>query len=89
MVNVEFSGAVVYALGGIRETGVPGGTLKQALEKLEEKFPVLSGTFIRDGRLSRLYFLYVNGVDVRFLEGLETPVVDGSKIRIMNALTGG
>lgn len=89
MAEVEFAGAVVHILGGVKKAGVPGSVLKQVLENLEAEYPVLAGRLIRQGALSSLYLVYVNGMDARLTEGLDTPVGDGARIKIMNALTGG
>lgn len=89
MVKIEFSGALVYILDGTKEAEVQGDTVLAVLKNLEETFPILESRFIRNDQLSSIFFIYVNGTDVRFTGGLTTPVLDGSRIRIMNALTGG
>jgi len=89
MAKIEFYGALVHVLDGRKEAEVQGDSVRAVLKNLEETFPVLETRFIRNDQLSSLFFIYVNGKDVRFTGGLTTPVQDGSRIRIMNALTGG
>jgi molybdopterin converting factor small subunit len=39
--------------------------------------------------LRRFVNVYVAGEDIRFLEGLDTPVEDGSQLTILPAVAGG
>ena len=89
MIRVEFSGSVVYRLGGLQEVDIGGETLIQVLRNLEDRFPVLEGTFLKKGKVNSLYFMYLNGRDIRMAGETDSPIPDGSVLRIMNALTGG
>ncbi len=89
MAEVRFGGAVVYQLDGLRRTEVPGRTLRDLLEELEARFPPLAGRLIRDGRVSSLFLVYVEGVDSRLARGLDSEIRDGERVMIMNTLTGG
>ena len=42
-----------------------------------------------DGSLRRFVNVYVAGEDIRFLDGLQTPVADGSELTILPAVAGG
>jgi sulfur-carrier protein len=42
-----------------------------------------------DGGLRRFVNVYLGGEDIRFLEGLETPVADGDELTILPAVAGG
>ena len=42
-----------------------------------------------DGELRRFVNVYVGGEDIRFLDGLETPVADGGEVQILPAVAGG
>ena len=41
------------------------------------------------GGLRRFVNVYLGGEDIRFLEGLETPVSDGDELTILPAVAGG
>ena len=41
------------------------------------------------GELRRFINIYVNGEDIRFLSGLETPLKDGDEVSIVPAVAGG
>ena len=42
-----------------------------------------------DGELRRFVNVYVGGEDIRFLDGLATPVADGDEVTILPAVAGG
>ena len=42
-----------------------------------------------DGGLRRFVNVYVGGEDIRFLDGLDTPVADGHEVKILPAVAGG
>jgi len=41
------------------------------------------------GQLRRFVNVYVNGDDVRFIDGLATPLKDGDEVSIVPAVAGG
>ena len=42
-----------------------------------------------DGGLRRFVNVYVGGEDIRFGDGLDTPVSDGDEVQILPAVAGG
>jgi sulfur-carrier protein len=45
--------------------------------------------FTEDGELNRFVNVYVNGQDVRYLDGTATPVDDRDEVRLLPAMAGG
>ena len=67
-----------------------GGTLGSALEALETTAPGIKARILDDdGALRRFVNVYVDDEDVRFLDGLDTPVADGASIAVIPAVAGG
>lgn len=65
-------------------------TLSEAIQKLEEQFPGIKARLCDDkGELHRFVNIYVNGEDVRFLQGMETTLKAGDEISIVPAVAGG
>ena len=65
-------------------------TLRAAVEELEAQFPGLSERLLDDsGELRRFVNVYVNGEDVRFLDGLDTALKAGDDVSIVPAVAGG
>ena len=67
-----------------------GESLSQCIENLEAQFPGLRGRLLDEtGELRRFVNIYVNGEDVRFLQGLGTPLKPGDEVSIVPAVAGG
>lgn len=75
--------------GGERAVSGSGSTVAEVLHDLEACYPGLGERLFEDGRLRRFVNVFVGDEDVRFLEGLETPVQDGQELVILPAVAGG
>jgi molybdopterin converting factor small subunit len=76
--------------GGAGEVTVEGDTVGSAIADLEEKYPGFEERLLDDeGRLRRFLNLFVADEDVRFLDGLDTPITSGQTISIVPAIAGG
>ncbi len=78
------------AAGGETETEVDGATLQEVLDGLFDRFDELRARISDDdGSLRRFVNVYLAGEDIRFLDGLQTPVADGAELTILPAVAGG
>jgi MoaD family protein len=78
------------AVGGARELEIDGSTIGELITRLTEQHPSLrQQLFADDGALNRFVNVYVNGQDVRYLQGLDTPVEDRDEVRLLPAMAGG
>jgi molybdopterin synthase sulfur carrier subunit len=78
------------AAGGETETEVDGATVQEVLDGLFDRFDELRARISDDdGSLRRFVNVYLAGEDIRFLDGLQTPVADGSELTILPAVAGG
>ena len=75
--------------GGNREVAASGGTVSEALDDLFARFPALRERVTEGGELSEFVNVYVNGRDVRYVEGLATAVSDADTIILLPAMAGG
>jgi molybdopterin converting factor small subunit len=76
--------------GGASVVTVDGATVGEVLAKLVAEYPGLSGQVVQaDGSLHKFVNIYVNDDDVRYLDGVDTPVPDGSELSILPAVAGG
>lgn len=79
---------VTHARETILELG--DTTVKTVLDKLVEQFGADFERRILDkGEVRRFVNLYVNGEDIRHLNGLASPVKDADEISILPAVSGG
>ena len=76
--------------GGNKQLDLEGGTVGEVVDALSKKYPSLRGQLLSDaGELNRFVNVYVNGQDVRYLEGLATTVAERDEVRILPAMAGG
>jgi molybdopterin converting factor small subunit len=76
--------------GGVASVDVEGATLSEVLDALESAHPGFRDRLVDDdGELRRFVNVFVADDDVRFLDGLETPVPDGETVSIVPAVAGG
>ena len=75
---------------GASEVSVEATTLAEAITALEAAHPGVSARVLDEaGALRRFVNVYVGDEDVRFLDGLATPIPDGATVSIIPAVAGG
>jgi sulfur-carrier protein len=78
------------SVGGVKSLDVDGETIRSVVDGLVERHPSLGGQLLTDeGDLNRFVNVYVNGEDVRYLTGLDTPVAPSDEVRLLPAMAGG
>ena len=91
-VQVVLPGVLASLAGGAKHLDVEpgGGTLADLLDALATEHPMLARR-IRDetGQVRRFVNVYVDGDDVRFGQGLATPVADGAVVQVLPSVAGG
>lgn len=78
------------ATGGEATVEVEGATVGEVLGDLDAKHPGI-GERLRaeDGTIRRFVNVFVDDEDVRFAQGLDTPVREGATVSIIPAVAGG
>jgi molybdopterin converting factor small subunit len=78
------------SVGGAREIELQGASIGEVARALVERHPGLGGQVLTpDGQLNRYVNVYLNGQDVRYLGGLDTPVTETDEVRLLPAMAGG
>ena len=88
-VNVKIPTQLRAATDGEAVAAVEGATVAEVLDALYERFGELKARIADDDGLRRFVNVYVGGEDIRFLDGLNTPVSDGDEVTILPAVAGG
>ncbi len=66
------------------------GTLASCIDGLESTFPGIKERICDEtGELRRFVNIYINGEDVRFMDGLGSPLKAGDEVSIVPAVAGG
>jgi molybdopterin synthase sulfur carrier subunit len=69
---------------------VESGTLADVVGQLEGAYPGMKERLCDEsGALRRFVNVYINGEDVRFLDGLASPLKEGDEVSIVPAVAGG
>ena len=89
MTKVRIPPTLREQAGGQRELAAEGDTVRELLEDLMGRFPTLRAQLVEDGDLAPFVNVYVEGEDVRTLDGLETQVRPGSTVVLLPAMAGG
>ncbi|MEH6576080.1 MAG: molybdopterin-synthase adenylyltransferase MoeB [Amphritea sp.] len=75
---------------GFAEVELEADTVAEALNQLFLKYPEIRPQIMNDqGQLRNFVNLFHNKVDIRQQQGLETPLQQGSELRIVPAIAGG
>ena len=71
------------------EVQADGATVRAVIDDLERNHPGIRERLLDDKGVRRFINLYLNDEDVRFLDGLDTPVTDKDSLTIVPAIAGG
>jgi sulfur-carrier protein len=88
-VKVKIPAQLRSVTDGEAELSVDGGTVGEALDAVFEAHEGLKDRITQDGDLRRFVNVYVSGEDIRFQDGLDTPVGEGDEVTILPAVAGG
>jgi sulfur-carrier protein len=89
-VTVKIPTQLRAVAGGEAEVPAEGATVGEVLESLYGRHGELRDRIAGDdGQLRRFVNVYLAGEDIRFLDGLQTPVPEGAELTILPAVAGG
>lgn len=75
---------------GKEEVSAAGANVGALIADLERQFPGLKERICDDsGQVRRFVNIFQNDEDIRFLQGIDTPVKDADEISIIPAIAGG
>jgi sulfur-carrier protein len=89
MTKVRIPPTLREQTGGARELPAEGDTVRDLLDDLMSRFPALRQQLVENEELAPFVNVYVEGEDVRTLDGLETEVQPGSTVILLPAMAGG
>ena len=90
MVTIRIPTTLRTLTGGSSEVQVEGATVGEALANLDAAHPGFRDRlYDESGALRRFVNVFLADDDVRYLDGIDTAVADGSEISIIPAVAGG
>ncbi len=90
MIRVRIPPTLRTEVGGAREVEASGADVRELMQDLVARFPALAPHVFENGdELAPFLNVYVNNEDARTLEGLDTPLAEGSTVILLPAMAGG
>jgi sulfur-carrier protein len=89
MANIRLAPVLRSFAGGSKQVSAQGSTLGELLINLYQNYPALKEQIQPEQELSRFVNVYINDQDVRYLQGLETPVGTNDSVTLLPAMAGG
>ena len=69
---------------------VSGGTLREALQDLVSRYPLLRiHLYTEQGQLRQHVLIYLNDDNIAWLESLDRPLRPGDRVQVLQAVSGG
>lgn len=90
MATVRLPGSLKQWASGQRQVQVAAGSVGEAIQDLCRQYPAIGERVLDEtGEPRRFVNIFVNGEDIRFLQGTQTPVSDGDELILAPAVAGG
>ena len=89
-ITVSLPGPLRAKVGNRAEVSIVGETVRDIIEALERDFPGLRFNLCYEtGELRQYVNVFLNRVNIRYLQGLDTPVSAGAIVHIFQSVAGG
>ena len=90
MATVRIPAPLRRLTGDRRTVRADGATLVEVVEDLERQFPGIKSRLVDgEGNVHAFVNIFVDDEDVRFLQGLRTPLRPEAEVAIIPAMAGG
>ncbi|XWX04522.1 DUF4395 family protein [Aggregatilineales bacterium SYSU G02658] len=89
MASIKIPTPLRVYTGNLAEVQVSGATVGEALDALVAAHPDLKTHLFVDGKLRNFVNIFLGDEDVRFLQGIDTPISPDAKLRIIPSIAGG
>ncbi len=89
MTRVRIPPTLREQVAGERELVADGETVRELLDDLMSRFPALRPQLVENEELAPFVNVYVEGEDVRTLDGLDTEVRPETTVILLPAMAGG
>lgn len=76
--------------GQLDRLDVEGATIREIIENMEVRFPGIRFHLCYEtGELRTYVNIFIERANIRYIQGLDTPVAAGARIRILPSVAGG
>lgn len=89
-VKVKIPTLMLKLTGQKSEITVKAKTAGELIDRMDEKFPGTRDLILSpDGTINHHFLICINDEDVRFMEGLSSPLANGDRVEIVASIAGG
>ncbi|MBI4340540.1 MAG: MoaD/ThiS family protein [Chloroflexi bacterium] len=89
-VTIRIPGPLRRVTNGAPTVQLEAANVQESIDALEGQFPGIKERLCdENGDLRYFVNIYLNGEDVRFLQGVKTPIATGDELSIVPAVAGG
>jgi molybdopterin synthase sulfur carrier subunit len=90
MATVKIPTPMRRHVGGASTVKIEGARVREVLANLQGQYPTIGERiFEPDGKVKSYVNIFLNNEDIRFLNGLDTPLRDNDTVVLLPALAGG
>jgi len=90
MPTVRFPAVMKYYVNNQSEFSISASTASELIQKIIEQYPAIKFHLVDvEGNLRRHFNIFVNGIHIRELKGMETPLKEDDKVVLMASAAGG
>lgn len=89
MISIKIPTPLRAYTGGAAEVNVQGETVRAALADLMAKHPDLRPHLYNGDDLRNFVNIFIGEEDIRYRDGLDTPIEPGDRLRIIPSIAGG
>ena len=90
MPTVRFPAVMKYYVNNQSEFSISASTASELIQKIIEEYPAIKFHLVdAEGNLRRHFNIFVNGIHIRELKGMETQLKEDDKVILMASAAGG
>jgi molybdopterin converting factor small subunit len=90
MPTVRFPNVMKYYVNNQAEFSISATTVQSLIDQIVLKYPSIKFHLLdSEGQLRRHFNIFINGVHIRDLNGMETPLKEDDKVILMASAAGG
>ena len=90
MPTVRFPAVMKYYVNNQAEFSINASSVQDLIEQVVQKYPSVKFHLLdAEGQMRRHFNVFVNGVHIRELNGMETPLKEEDKVVLMASAAGG
>ena len=90
MPTVRFPAVMKYYVNNQSEFSISASTASELIQKIIEQYPAIKFHLVdAEGNLRRHFNIFVNGIHIRELKGMETQLKEDDKVILMASAAGG